>query len=279
MPSFREGVKLMKKLILGFIAALVAGSVAHAELQQSNTVASSELITDFALIKDSTNADVVASLSLYKAGTEDRGPVLLATSADEKITISVGENSAVCLPEKDCRLPFVNGASYRVELQRFNGEVISATTLLPNETRILSPAENTVAAVDEALDFSWVVARASGTRGLAVSVFLGEQTKTCSTQGSVDWKTEGTATVPANYVGHCQPPLKARFVVFYVNVIPMAGVAGGTLKGYSTATLHFSYVDRNVVIESAPFTHVEARELVNATRDGKSVSTQTLLRR
>lgn len=273
---------MMQKVILGFLAAAVVGTGvrAQAELQQSNTVASKELITDFALVKDASETDVVANLALFKDGGPEKGPSLLAISANETITLSVDDKSVVCQADKDCRLPFIKGATYRAELKRFNGEIFKAETQLPNETKILSPVENTIVKPTDPVHFEWVVARDNGPRGITVSVYLGEQVKTCNTHGGVNWETEGTATVPANYIGNCIPPLNAKFGVFYVNAVPMPGVAGGTLKGYSTARLHFSYLDTGVSVDlvRAPLTKAELHELTTAAREGK-VSTQTLQRR
>lgn len=272
---------MTQKIMLSLLAAAIVGHglQARAELQQSNTVVSAELITDFALIKDASDADVVAQLALYKDGGPDKGPSLLAISANETITLTVGDKSVVCQADKDCRLPFVKGATYRAELKRFNGETFKTETKLPNETAILSPAPNSSFKSNEAIRFSWIVARDNGPRGIALSVFLGDQIKTCSTEGWLDWDTEGTATAPANYIGRCIPPLRAKFTVFYVNAVAMPGVAGGTLKGYSTARLDYTYIDSGINLDlvKTPLTKAEIRELTAAARDGK-VATQTLRR-
>jgi len=261
------------------VSADVSADVSAEPLQESNTVLSAELITDFALIKDASDAEVTGAVNLFKAGKGEKGPVLLAISADDVISISVEGKSVTCLQNKECRLPFIKGAIYRSEFRRYNGEIIKAETLLPNETKVLSPADNSKFSKNDGIRISWVVSRPDGPRGITVSVFLGDQIKTCSTTGGVDWDTEGTATVPEKYVGTCRAPLRARFGVFYVNVNPMRGVGGGTLKGYSTARLFFNYVDPEVQfeIDQKPLTLADVHEFNQAQKTGQRV-TQTIRR-
>ncbi len=143
----------------------------------------------------------------------------------------------------------------------------------------MSPAENTNVKKNDAVHITWVVSRPEGPRGISVSVFLGEQIKTCSTAGWVSLDTEGTATVPEKYVGGCRAPLRARFGVFYVNVTRMPGVAGGTLKGYSTARVFFNYIDLGVQFEldGNPLTLDDIREFTEAQKSGQRV-TQSIRR-
>lgn len=248
-------------------------------MQASNTVKSGELITDFSVVKDASEADVVGTVNLFRVGQGERGPTLLQISADDVITLSVQDKSVICFQNKECRLPYIKGETYRSELKRGNGEVFKNETTLPPETKILAPAENTLVNKDDAVHFSWEVARADGPRGISLSVFLGEQIKTCGTTGFISWDTEGTATAPAKYVSTCKAPLRARFNVFYVNPAKATGVAGGTLKGYSTARVSFSYVEPSISfdLDPSPLTLEDIRELNEAAASGQR-ATQTLRR-
>lgn len=278
-------------LLAGVAAVVVAVQAAQAApshsladapaepMQASNTVKSNELITDFSVIKDASEGDVVGIVNLFRVGQGERGPTLLQISADDVITLSVADKSVVCLQNKECRLPYLKGETYRSELKRFNGEVFKNETTLPPETKILAPAENALVKKDDAVRFTWEVARAEGPRGIALSVFLGEQIKTCSTTGFLDWDSEGSAIAPAKYVSTCRAPLRARFSVFYVNPARAAGVAGGTLKGYSTARVSYSYVEPTISfdLERSPLTLDDVREINEAAASGKRV-TQTIRR-
>lgn len=271
----------MKKalvLLLSFFSVSSA-YVSAATLVESNTVKSSELITDFAVIKDASDAQVIGVFTLYKAGSGDRGPSVLATSADETITMFAGDQSVVCTSAENCRIPYIPGVPYRVELKRFNGEVFSAITEIPNETRILTPNDNSFFDDKSPIEFSWVVAKDNGPRGIALSVFLDDQITTCSTTGNIDWKTEGTAVAPAKYVSTCQLPLRARFAVFYVNPVLMRGVAGGTLKGYSTARINFTYMENGTSFQRVrgPLTREEALDFLGSVPKAQT-STQRILR-
>lgn len=268
-----------KFLVLLFAATAFLNTANASDLQQSNTVQSNELITDFAVIKDASDSDVVGIFNLFKAGAGERGPTLLAISADETITAYVGDQTINCGNKQECRLPFIKDATYRVELKRFNGETFSTQTVLPNETRILAPNDNAIFNGNTAIEFSWIVARDNGPRGITLSVYLGEQIETCKTTGFVNWKTEGTAIAPAEYVSACQLPLRAKFSVFYVNPVAMPGVAGGTLKGYSTARIFFTYMDSSTIVESVktPMTQQELFEITNST-SSPGVISETLMR-
>lgn len=231
------------------------------------------------MIKDASETEVVGVFYLFKAGAGDRGPTLLATSADESITAFVGDKIVNCGNKQECRIPFIKDATYRVELKRFNGETFSTQTTIPNETRILSPNDNAIVSENTAVEFKWIVSRENGPRGITLSIFLGDQITTCKTTGFLDWKTEGTAIAPAEYVSTCQLPLRAKFGVFYVNPVGMPGVAGGTLKGYSTARLFYTYMDSGTIVEPArtPMNQQELSELLNSAPVTNMV-TQTLVR-
>jgi hypothetical protein len=157
-----------------------------------------------------------------------------------------------------------------VEFKRATGETFTADTQLPAETNILTPSENSSFDKVTPIHTSWTVARDNGPRGITLSVFLGDQINTCGTEGNVSWDTEGTATIPANYVASCRLPLKARFGVFYVNPNRVAGVAGGTFKGYSTARVNFIYSDKgsSYQLDKSPFTAEDLRMLTEAKKSG-----------
>ena len=270
----------LKHAIIFSLAVLFTLSASHAwaALEPSNSVKSSELITDFALIKDASDPEVTSILNLFKVGKENRGPSLLETSPDDVITLKVADHIVTCLPNKECRLPYLPGELYKAELKRGNGESFSTTTMLPKETRITTPNDNSMFNQNDPVDFSWVVARAEGPRGITLSVFLNEQISTCSTSGNIDWLTEGTAKAPANYVSTCVPPLRARFGVFYVNLSPMPGVAGGTLKGYSTARVFYTYMPDGIRVERTqrPLEREEFLEMIGERQNPTAV-TKTLI--
>jgi hypothetical protein len=240
LKTMMAGVALVGFAIVGMANQAAAESQA---LQQSNTIPSNRLITDFAVIKTAGEADVLAVINLFKAGENNSGPVMLAISPNETITITVAGKSVVCPNNAECRVPFVKEGIYSAELKRFNGEIFRAETLMPAETGIVAPTNNSVVRVSDPVQVTWIKSESNGPYGLTMSVFLGDQIDTCSTTGSISWDTDNTATIPANLVATCRAPLRARFSVFYSNLTPVRGVAGGTLKAYSVANLFFTYWD------------------------------------
>lgn len=210
--------------------------------EESSAVPSSALITDYAVIRDSLTPNVVVISTFFRAPVDSSsGPAELSISESDVIVAGVGVHEVRCRQGQDCVLPFVEGAPYRVSLSRANGDSSAASIGLPRETRITSPREGALFTKDEPVVVSWTPSASTGNYGLALSSFLGGLD--CDTQGFIDWFADTSAKIPAGYLGQCPGSFRERFVVFYTNLTSMPSVAGGVLKGYATATLHFTYLD------------------------------------
>lgn len=241
------------------------GSAAFWEMAESNTVASSELITDFSIVRTYGESGVVVLANLFKvAAGPDVGPTQLRISSDETITFSVGFNSVVCRQDQDCRLPFVPEGMYDVAFRRPSGEMIYSRTQLPRETRITSPSEGAYFDKTEAVDIAWTPSSSVGTHGIALSTFG------CDTEGFIDWYGDTAARVPAGYVAQCPGAFHERLTIFYVNPARVPGVAGGAFKGYSQATVHFTYLDDLVVEDyvARPLSRCELADVLATAEKG-----------
>jgi hypothetical protein len=261
-------------LSLGFAAAALA------DVQESNTVPSNQLMTDLSVVRTGSESDVAAQATFLKAPSQqDQGPELLRISANESVTFSVGDTAVACHEAETCHLPFVKDGVYKVDIKRFNGDAIHTEVKLPQETHITSPTENATFGKDEAIEFDWTPS-ASPEHGISLSVFLGGLN--CDTTGSITWDKDFAAVAPAGYVGNCEGPVKARFTVFYVNVAGVPGVAGGALKGYSLDNLHFTYTDPAISLSRAPLASTrnsESQELRDVLHSINSKSNSVILKR
>lgn len=241
---------------------------------ESNTVPSDKLILAVQAVRTSDQPDVVIeALIRQKAVDDDHGPVLLRTSPDDIMTVSVNEHSVICRQDQECHLPYVEGATYKASLTRANGEFFDSESPMPNETTIIRPQQNRYYAKSDDIDIAWTPTTSLQTQGITLSYFLNGL---CESTGRLDWYETYAAKVPGGFLADCPESLyKMRFTAFYKNGFHFRRIAG-VFRTFAVAVLNYTYVDLSRANTSnlvdRPMSRCELNQVLAASESGAAVT-------
>lgn len=247
---------------------------------ESSTVPTDKLSIMVQAVRSSDQPDVIiegafwpAAMLYQKPIDANHGPVQLRTSPEDVIKVSVNEHSVICLQDQECKLPYVEGGTYKVSLTRANGEVFDSESPMPTETTVIRPQQNQYYAKSDAIDVAWTPTSSLQTHGITLSYYLNGL---CESTGALNWHDEFAATIPSGFLGDCPESLyKMRFTAFYKNGFHFRRIAG-VFRTFSVAVLNYSYLDLsrhnsgNVV--DRPMTRCELNQILKASESGAAIT-------